>query len=483
MSTAEALKLEGNTAFAAGNTKDALSAYKRAATAMEEEVGEDAEATSHPQAAAVFSNLSACYFLLGKIDRASETAVFAITAKPDWWKGYWRAAVAAEALGDLFGCERLLREALERDPDQDEVSRKLRFIVAKQNKPQSSASSDGSGSVSVSGHWRAEINVRPPPTSGSRKNEKLTIRPPLIDSRMTIFKGPMFCPAVPQWVEHVDFLTDFMFSGIGKSIPPEARMLGQLSASSWSNQRSADLEYRRANKIVPRCDFCSIDLSAFGETGPCCECGEHYCSTECQHLDYANHKQTCATIRSQSEFLPRFINAYWEAVRLGYLPWAGERVKNYSLQYKALRKQAKKENAPVVVRPPRNEKDVEVDELSYLMRFERDAVVEALSSVQSRVAAEMGSDYSPAHEELIALALELHMRNGSFDSRYDSPFRAQFKWLMSQMSYDNVLKPFKIAKLVESFDVTGARFAAPMRELQKLPKGAEAFAANIPRLV
>lgn len=481
MDTSEAVKNRGNAAFAEGKIDEALKHYSDALALLAKEVGGEDRLATCPDAAALYSNRSACQLKLRHYNEAVGDARLAVAAKPDWWKASYRLALALEALEEYEDAYEHMGKAHLLDPSNSDVKAKLRVLTGIRAEREKNAARrstcadviDSDVGVSKKKAVGADVHrkARSPPLvspmwrtlidrqfnrikKGSRAGKKLTVRPPLIDGRPSSESGPMFFAAVPEWTDKIEEIIAYMSQG--KDVPGEMRWLANFAESAWTNQRNADVEHRKRNKIPNRCDYCEIDLSHFGLTAPCCECGEVYCSRQCLELDYKSHKQACKMVREQSDSVSMFLQAYWDMVMYGLLPWVGETVKNYSVQYH--KKRADKKITNTVVRPPRNEDDVEVDEFSYLMKFEREETMNSTINFQN-LAKNASSDEAAelALTALEAHCLALHIRYAMYLEGYDSPYRAAFKKLMSTMLHDNILRPMQLSNVVESPAVTECR--------------------------
>ena len=107
--SAEALKAEGNAAYAAGDNEAALRCYEQAIEAAAAGDAEEAAALLH----VLHSNASAAASRLpGKAEAAKQHAASAVALKPDWPKGYVRQAAAAHLLHRPGDAERALRAGL-----------------------------------------------------------------------------------------------------------------------------------------------------------------------------------------------------------------------------------------------------------------------------------------------------------------------------------------------------------------------------------
>lgn len=365
----EIFKAAGTKAYAAGRLKEAVAQFTDAIKLMEKETLEANKAAAdsssapfvHPQAAALYSNRSMCFSDIDKYLEALYDAELCIASKPDWWKAHVRKATAMEGLSRYPEAEASLKEALRLDPSNTEVATKLKNIsavVAKQErekaKPQPKRSGAGAGKAKlpnpmIIGDWHATANAMksaPEPTLGSRKGQTLSIRPSILDFAPTkdgesskIKNPPLFFPAAPQWPYNAEqFMNELIAHAtddLGRAPPlHETRILVDIAANAYRNQKQADDAYRAANKITPACEFCGVNLAM--PMPPSCECGETYCSRRCAELHWGTHQKICETIRSQSDTLPMFHRMYWEGCGYGELSWVGERVRNYSDKYNAL---------------------------------------------------------------------------------------------------------------------------------------------------
>ncbi|KMU90421.1 heat shock protein STI1 [Coccidioides immitis H538.4] len=100
---ADALKAEGNKAFAA---KDFNLAVEKFSAAIE------LDSSNH----VLYSNRSGAYASLKNFDKALEDANKTTELKPDWPKGWGRKGAAMHGLGDLVGAHDAYEEALKLDP-------------------------------------------------------------------------------------------------------------------------------------------------------------------------------------------------------------------------------------------------------------------------------------------------------------------------------------------------------------------------------
>ncbi|KAL8920562.1 MAG: hypothetical protein Q9208_006184 [Pyrenodesmia sp. 3 TL-2023] len=100
---ANALKAEGNKAFADKNFEEAIDKFSQAI---------ELEPTNH----VLYSNRSGAYASLKNFDKALEDANKTTEIKPDWAKGWGRKGAALHGTGDLLGANDAFEEALKLDP-------------------------------------------------------------------------------------------------------------------------------------------------------------------------------------------------------------------------------------------------------------------------------------------------------------------------------------------------------------------------------
>ncbi|KPI38732.1 Heat shock-like protein [Cyphellophora attinorum] len=100
---ADALKAEGNKAFAAKNFEEAVDKFSQAI---------ELDPTNH----VLYSNRSGAYASLKKYDDALKDATKTTEIKPDWSKGWGRKGTALHGQGDLLGAMDAFDEALKLDP-------------------------------------------------------------------------------------------------------------------------------------------------------------------------------------------------------------------------------------------------------------------------------------------------------------------------------------------------------------------------------
>ncbi|MCJ1223816.1 Hsp90 cochaperone [Toensbergia leucococca] len=100
---ADALKAEGNKAFAAKKFDEAIEKFSQAI---------ELEPNNH----VLYSNRSGAYASLKDFDKALEDAEKTIEIKPDWAKGWGRKGSALHGTGDLLSANDAFEEALKLDP-------------------------------------------------------------------------------------------------------------------------------------------------------------------------------------------------------------------------------------------------------------------------------------------------------------------------------------------------------------------------------
>lgn len=127
--SAEALKAEGNAAYAAGDNETALACYERAIALCSSGDAEEAAALLH----ILHSNAAAAAARLpGKAQLSNQHADTCVTLKPDWPKGYVRQAAAAHLLHRPGDAERALRAGLKACPaaaDQTMLRHELQKLL------------------------------------------------------------------------------------------------------------------------------------------------------------------------------------------------------------------------------------------------------------------------------------------------------------------------------------------------------------------
>mmetsp|Transcript_3197 Transcript_3197/g.3053 ORF Transcript_3197/g.3053 Transcript_3197/m.3053 type:complete len:268 (-) Transcript_3197:64-867(-) len=137
MSAADEKKGLGNTAFAAKNYDEAIKYYTEAIVL---------DKKNH----VYFSNRSASYAGKKKWESAAIDAKECIKLNPSFIKGYYRLATAQVELGELDGAIATLKQGLNLDADNDQLSRLFRIAKAKKasvSKKSSSLSSSSSSSL------------------------------------------------------------------------------------------------------------------------------------------------------------------------------------------------------------------------------------------------------------------------------------------------------------------------------------------------
>ena len=124
--TADSLKQQGNSAFAAGKFEDAIEHFSRAI---------DLDSSNH----VLFSNRSASQASLKRFELALEDAEKAISIKPDWPKGYSRKGAALHGLGKLAEAIAVYKEGLAHDPENALLKRAVEETEQEQRSPKAAA--------------------------------------------------------------------------------------------------------------------------------------------------------------------------------------------------------------------------------------------------------------------------------------------------------------------------------------------------------
>ncbi|KAK1287870.1 hypothetical protein QJS10_CPB19g00888 [Acorus calamus] len=109
------LKDEGNEQFKAGN-------YLKAAALYTQAIKKD------PSNAALYSNRSAAFLHLVKLNKALADAETTITLRPDWEKGYFRKGCILEAMEQYDDALAAFQLALQHSPQSTEVPRKIKRL-------------------------------------------------------------------------------------------------------------------------------------------------------------------------------------------------------------------------------------------------------------------------------------------------------------------------------------------------------------------
>ncbi|KAK9904078.1 hypothetical protein WJX75_003912 [Coccomyxa subellipsoidea] len=105
--SASTLKVNGNTAFAAGEFQAAIDAYTAALKALSEPTAD---------CAALYSNRSAAYERLSQFAEALSDGDCAVSLRPAWDKGYLRQAVAQIGLRNFAGAREAVAAGLDHAP-------------------------------------------------------------------------------------------------------------------------------------------------------------------------------------------------------------------------------------------------------------------------------------------------------------------------------------------------------------------------------
>ncbi|ETI19952.1 hypothetical protein G647_08967 [Cladophialophora carrionii CBS 160.54] len=112
---ADALKAEGNKAFAAKDFKTAVDKFSQAI---------ELDPTNH----VLYSNRSGAYASLKDYQAALDDANKTTELKPDWAKGWGRKGAAQHGLGDLVGAKDAFEEALKLDPSNAQAQQGLQAV-------------------------------------------------------------------------------------------------------------------------------------------------------------------------------------------------------------------------------------------------------------------------------------------------------------------------------------------------------------------
>ncbi|KIW70333.1 hypothetical protein PV04_02612 [Phialophora macrospora] len=113
---ADALKAEGNKAFAAKDFKTAVEKFSQAI---------ELDPTNH----VLYSNRSGAYASLKDYQAALDDANKTTEIKPDWAKGWGRKGAAQHGLGDLVGAKDAFEEALKLDPSNAQAQQGLQAVT------------------------------------------------------------------------------------------------------------------------------------------------------------------------------------------------------------------------------------------------------------------------------------------------------------------------------------------------------------------
>mmetsp|Transcript_12991 Transcript_12991/g.24781 ORF Transcript_12991/g.24781 Transcript_12991/m.24781 type:complete len:311 (+) Transcript_12991:181-1113(+) len=116
MTTAEEMKEEGNTLYKSKEWLKAAAVYTKGIK-------------MDPEHAVLYSNRSAAFLQLLKVQKALADAETCIKLRPTWEKGYFRKGCALEALEKFEQALACFREAAEHNPKNTEVARKIANIA------------------------------------------------------------------------------------------------------------------------------------------------------------------------------------------------------------------------------------------------------------------------------------------------------------------------------------------------------------------
>eukprot|EP00593_Proboscia_inermis_P005843 CAMPEP_0171299686 /NCGR_PEP_ID=MMETSP0816-20121228/8550_1 /TAXON_ID=420281 /ORGANISM="Proboscia inermis, Strain CCAP1064/1" /LENGTH=269 /DNA_ID=CAMNT_0011775695 /DNA_START=18 /DNA_END=827 /DNA_ORIENTATION=+ len=117
-SLAEQKKELGNKAFASKNYEEAIALYTEAIKC---------EPNNH----VYFSNRAASYGSISKWDSSASDAKKCIELDPTFVKGYYRLATAQIELNDLDGAHSTIKQGLNVDPSNNQLSKQLRIVNGK----------------------------------------------------------------------------------------------------------------------------------------------------------------------------------------------------------------------------------------------------------------------------------------------------------------------------------------------------------------
>ncbi|KAL9132199.1 MAG: hypothetical protein Q9217_000003 [Psora testacea] len=126
---ADALKTEGNKAFAEKKFDEAIEKFSKAL---------EVEPSNH----VLYSNRSGAYASKKEFERALEDANRTTEIKPDWAKGWGRKGAALHGTGDLIGAKDAFEEALKLDPANTQAKSGLSVV---ERAISAEASADGAG--------------------------------------------------------------------------------------------------------------------------------------------------------------------------------------------------------------------------------------------------------------------------------------------------------------------------------------------------
>ncbi|XP_058106106.1 uncharacterized protein LOC131249376 isoform X3 [Magnolia sinica] len=114
--SAASLKDEGNELFKAGN-------YLKAAALYTQAIKKD------PSNPTLYSNRSAAFLHLVKLNKALVDAETTITLNPQWEKGYFRKGCVLEAMERYDDAVAAFQSALQHNPQSSEVSKKIKRLT------------------------------------------------------------------------------------------------------------------------------------------------------------------------------------------------------------------------------------------------------------------------------------------------------------------------------------------------------------------
>ncbi|KAF7502822.1 hypothetical protein GJ744_005015 [Endocarpon pusillum] len=132
---ADALKAEGNKAFAAKNFEEAVEKFSQAI---------ELDPDNH----VLYSNRSGAYASMKQFDKALEDANKTTEIKPDWAKGWGRKGAALHGTGDLLGAHDAFEEALKLDSSNAQAKAGLEAVNRAMD---AEAKADGAGGGPMGG--------------------------------------------------------------------------------------------------------------------------------------------------------------------------------------------------------------------------------------------------------------------------------------------------------------------------------------------
>lgn len=114
----KAFKEKGNDAFRAKSFVEAIDWYSKAIDVDPRIV----------DAAALYSNRAASYVGLREVEKAIRDSDACIALRPEWVKGYFRKAAAYEEKGDIDLAEKWYTQALSKEKENQDISKKVQMF-------------------------------------------------------------------------------------------------------------------------------------------------------------------------------------------------------------------------------------------------------------------------------------------------------------------------------------------------------------------